>query len=84
MGERKVGDPEDSGEPVDDGLVRNPVWQDHANSAAEILDASNAEVFQHPLDIADEPFLEVFAVAALEGDFVVVDDGAAHNYLPGC
>jgi hypothetical protein len=31
------------------------------------------------LDIANEPLLEVFPVAALEGDFVVVDDGATHG-----
>ena len=81
--QRKVGDPEDFGEPVDDDLVRNLVWQDHANPAAEILDASDAEVSQDPLDIMDEAFLEIFAVAAFEGDFVVVDDGAAHS-LSGC
>ena len=79
MGQRKVGDPEDSREPFDDGLVRNRVWQDHANPAAKILDASDAEVSQHPLDIADEPLLEIFPVAAFEGKFVVVDDSAAHG-----
>ena len=56
------------------------VRQDHANPAAKILDASDAEIFQHPLDIADEPLLEIFPVAAFEGEFVVVDDGAAHGF----
>jgi hypothetical protein len=31
------------------------------------------------LDIAHEPQLEIFPVAAFEGEFVVVDDGAAHG-----
>jgi len=79
MGERKVGDPEDSCEPFFNGLVRNRVRQDHANPAAKILDASDAEVLQHPLDIAYEPLLEIFPVAALEGEFVVVDDRATHD-----
>ncbi len=52
------------------------VRQDHANPAAKILDPSDAEVFQRPLDIAHEPLLEIFPVAAFEGEFVVVDDGA--------
>ena len=80
MGQRKVGDPEDSREPFFDGLVRNRVRQDHANPAAKILDASDAEVFQRPLDIAHEPLLEIVPVAAFEGEFVVMDDGAAHGY----
>ena len=84
MRQRKVGDPEDFGEPVDDDLVRNLVGQDHADPAAEIFDASDAEVSQYPLDIMDEAFLEIFAVAAFESDFVVMDDGAAHSFLTGC
>ena len=80
MGQRKVGDPEDSREPFLNGLVRNAVRQDHANPAAKILDASDAEIFQCPLDIAYEPLLEIFPVAAFEGEFVVMDDGAAHNF----
>jgi hypothetical protein len=35
------------------------------------------------LDIAYKPLLEVFPVAAFEGEFVVMDDSAAHN-LSGC
>jgi hypothetical protein len=31
------------------------------------------------LDIADEPLLEIFPVTAFEGEFVVVDDSAAHG-----
>ena len=81
MGERKVGDPEDSCEPFFDGLVRNRVRQDHANPAAKILDASDAEVLQGPLDIAYEPLLEIFPVAAFEGEFVVVDDRASHGLV---
>ena len=83
VSQAKVGDPKVCGGPVDDDLGRNLVRQDHANPAAEILDTSDAEVSQYPLDIMDEAFLEVFAVAAFEGDFVVVDDSAAHG-LTGC
>src|SRR6266849_1937342 len=79
MCQRKVGDPEDSCEPFFDSLVRNRVRQDHANPAAKILDASDAEVLQCPLNIAYEPLLEIFPVAAFEGEFVVMDDGAAHG-----
>ncbi|MCG3776493.1 MAG: hypothetical protein JW395_3352 [Nitrospira sp.] len=79
MGQGKIGDSEDSYEPFFDNLVRNRIRQDHANSAAKILDASHAEVFQGPLDIAYEPLLEIFPVAAFEGEFVVVDDGASHD-----
>jgi hypothetical protein len=35
------------------------------------------------LDIAYEPLLEIFPVAAFEGEFVVVDDGAAHGLSSG-
>jgi hypothetical protein len=35
------------------------------------------------LDIAHEPQLEIFPVAAFEGEFVVVDDGAAHGLSSG-
>ncbi len=59
------------------------VRQHHANPAAKILDAFDAEVLQRPLDIANQPLLEIFAVAAFEGEFVVMDDGAAHG-LVGC
>ena len=83
MGERKVGDSEDSRKPFSDGLVRNLVRQDHANPAAKVLDPSDAEVLESPLDIAYEPLLEIFPVAAFEGEFVVVDDGASHG-LVGC
>jgi len=31
------------------------------------------------LDIAYEPLLEIFPVAAFEGEFVLVDDCAAHG-----
>src|SRR5437016_2989311 len=79
MGERKVGDPEDSCEPFYDRLVRNPIRQDHANPAAKIFDPPDAEVLQCPLDIAYEPLLEIFPVAAFEGEFVVMDDGATHG-----
>ena len=79
VGERKVGDSEDSCKPFSDGLVRNRVRQDHANPAAKILDPSDAEVLERPLDIAYEPLLEIFPVAAFEGEFVVVDDRASHG-----
>ena len=79
MGERKVGDPEDSCKPFFDDLVRNRVRQDHANPAAKILDASDSEVLQCPLDIAYEPLLEIFPVAAFKGELVVVDDRASHG-----
>src|SRR5207253_694258 len=79
MGERKVGDPEDSCEPFYDRLVRNHMRQDHANPAAKIFDPPDAEVLQCPLDIAYEPLLEIFPVAAFEGEFVVMDDGATHG-----
>src|SRR5207247_8048677 len=69
----------DSYEALDDGPVENGVTSDVASLAAKILDPSNAEVFQCPLDIAHEPLLEIFPVAAFEGEFVVVDDGAAHG-----
>ena len=55
------------------------VRQDYANPAAKILDASDAEIFQRPLDIAYEPLLEIFPVAAFEGEFVVMDDRASHE-----
>jgi hypothetical protein len=83
MGERKVGDPEDSCEPFFNDLVRNRVRQDHANPAAKILDASDAEVLQRPLNIAYEPLLKIFPVAAFEGEFVVMDDSAAHGLSSG-
>ena len=83
MSQRKVGDSEHSCEPFFDGLVRNRVRQDHANPAAKIFDASDAEVLQRPLDIAYEPLLEIFPVAAFEGEFVVMDDGAAHGLSSG-
>jgi hypothetical protein len=35
------------------------------------------------LDVAHEPLLEIFTVAAFEGEFVVVDDGAAHGLSGG-
>ena len=79
MSQRKVGDAEHSCEPFYDGFVRNPVRQDYANPAAKIFDASDAEVFQRPLYIAHEPLLEIFPVAAFEGEFVVMDNGAAHG-----
>src|SRR6185437_6500271 len=79
MGERKVGNSKDSCKPVNDGLVRNGVGQDYPNPAMKILDTSDAAVFQRPFDIAYEPFLEVFPVAPFEGEFVVVDNGAAHG-----
>ena len=79
MGERKVGDPEDSCEPFLNGLVRNLVRQDYANPAAKIFDASDTEIFQGPLDISYEPLLEIVPVAAFEGEFVVVDDRASHE-----
>ncbi len=75
----KVGDPEDSCETFFNNLVRNLVRQDDANPAAKILDASDTEVFQGPLDIAYEPLLEIVPVAAFEGEFVVVDDRASHG-----
>src|SRR6267143_423111 len=83
MGQRKVGDSEDSCEPFFDGLVRNRVRQNHANPAAKIFDASDAEVLQCPLNIAYEPLLEIFPVAAFEGEFVVVDDGTTHGLSNG-
>ena len=79
MGQGKIGDSEDSCEPFFDNLVRNRIRQDHANPAAKILDASDSEVLQGPLDIANEPLLEIFPVAAFEGEFVVMDDGASHD-----
>jgi hypothetical protein len=36
------------------------------------------------LDIAHEPLLKIFPVAAFEGKFVVMDDGATHGLLAGC
>lgn len=83
MGERKVGDSENPCEPLFDGVIWNRVRQDHANPAAKILNASDAKVFQCPLDIAYEPLLEIFPVAAFEGEFVVVDDSAAHGLSSG-
>ncbi|MDN5941164.1 MAG: hypothetical protein L0H94_04690, partial [Nitrospira sp.] len=69
----------DSREPFLNGLVRNLVRQDNANPAAKILNASDAETLQGPLDISYETFLEIVPVAAFEGEFVVVDDRASHD-----
>src|SRR5262245_40836500 len=78
MGKKKISNPEDAREPVCDGLVRSCVREDDANAAVKILDTSDTEVFQHPLDIAHELLLEVFPVAAFEGKFVVVNNSASH------
>ena len=80
MGQQKVGDPEDPSEPVNDGLVWNCVRQNYTNSAAKIFNAAHSEILHCPLDIADEPLLEIFPVAAFEGKLVVVDDRAAHSF----
>jgi hypothetical protein len=79
MGQRKIGDSEDSDEPIFDDLVRNLVRQDYANPATKILNPLDAEVLQRPLDVADKPLLEIVSIAAFEGEFVVVDDRAAHG-----
>src|SRR5262245_13471541 len=81
MGEKKISNPEDVREPVCDGLVRSCVREDDANTAVKILDTSDTEVFQYPLDIAHELLLEVLPVAAFEGKFVVVDERASHGLV---
>jgi len=79
MRKLKVGDPKDPSEPVNDGLVWNRVRQADANPAAKVLDAPDAEILQHPLDITHKSLLEILPVAAFEGKFMVMDDRTAHS-----
>ena len=67
-------------EAFDNGLAQaTPERGRNANTSLQGFRPVGSEIFQRPSDIADKPFFEVFPVAAFEGEFVVVDDRAAHG-----
>jgi hypothetical protein len=78
MGEREIGDPEDSREAVFHGLITDMVGEDHSDPTAQTFYARGGKVLQGDTNVPDEPLLEKLAVPTLQSEFMVVDNRAAH------
>ena len=82
LGEEDVRHAAGSSDTFNHQRRRGRVGNGDPDAPLQRFDPSNLQIFQCQPEIADEPLLEEVAVAAFEGEFVVVDDGAVHSV--GC
>src|SRR6185295_816800 len=78
MGEREMRDAEDARQARLHWIPGNLLRPNHADAPGERINAANAEVFEHKSEVSDQPILKIWAVSALQCQFMIVNDGAAH------
>jgi hypothetical protein len=77
--ERKIRDTEDAEETFSYGSDRGIVGEHNTDAAVEVIDPGCAQPLESHPDIADQALLKKVPIATFEREFVVVNDGAAHE-----
>jgi hypothetical protein len=79
LSQGEVGDPADAPEtlPYEAGIDFR--WKQYANTASEFLSPSGAHTLEGSLNIVNQLVFKEIAIAALERELMVMDDGASHG-----
>ena len=76
---REVGDTEDAGQPLPNGIPRRFGSEHHLDSSHQRANRPDVEIAHGTPDMAGQPRNEPWPVAALQRNLLIVDDDGSHG-----